>query len=216
MRRASLLLLQQACPRSIRASGRAPLQHVVDTVNTGTSQGTWSSLSTSWVRFFGKDAQPPPAAAPFVPPRRIEDLYEQAAGGIFSSINRPTAGARIQQELPEGKAPLQLYSLGTPNGQKVSILLEELVDAVGLEYDAHNISIGSGDQFTSGFVRVNPNSKIPALVDKQGQGGPMNVFESGSINLYLCEKYKKFIPSDIRLKTEVMSWSFWQDGMKVK
>eukprot|EP01040_Poterioochromonas_malhamensis_P006553 gene6555-7057_t len=110
----------------------------------------------------------------------------------------------------EDSAPLQLYSLSTPNGQKVGILLEEL----GVDYDAHVVNIGKGDQFTSGFVQVNPNSKIPALVDKEGPDGqPINLFESASINLYLAEKYGgRFIPHEPRLRAEMMNWLFWQMG----
>lgn len=147
----------------------------------------------------------------FAPPPKIEELFSATEGNKFASINRPTAGAREQTPLPEGPAPIQLYSLGTPNGWKVSILLEELADATGLQYDAHKINIGTGAQFTSGFVGVNPNSKIPALLDKEGPGNqPISVWETGSINLYLCEKTGHFIPKDLRLRTEVMNWTFWQ------
>jgi len=143
------------------------------------------------------------------PPPKIEDLFAATAGNKFSGINSPVAGARTQQDLPVGNAPIQLYSLATPNGQKVSILLEEL----GIDYDAHVINIGKGDQFSSGFVGVNPNSKIPALVDKDGPGGePISLFESASISMYLAEKYKKFIPSHPRLRQEVLNWVFWQMG----
>jgi GST-like protein len=143
----------------------------------------------------------------WAPPSKIEDLYAATAGNNFSAINSPVAGARETRKLPEGTAPIQLYSLATPNGIKVSILLEEL----GIEYDAHVINIGKGDQFTSGFVDVNPNSKIPALMDKDGpDGNPLNLFESGSIALYLAEKYHQFIPLDPRLRAEVMNWVFWQ------
>eukprot|EP01087_Luapelamoeba_hula_P020532 TRINITY_DN701_c0_g1_i1.p2 TRINITY_DN701_c0_g1~~TRINITY_DN701_c0_g1_i1.p2 ORF type:complete len:301 (+),score=52.36 TRINITY_DN701_c0_g1_i1:66-968(+) len=145
----------------------------------------------------------------WTPPAHIEELFAQAAGSQFASINAPTAGARTEKELPVGSAPLQLYSLGTPNGFKASIMLEEL----GVDYDAFVINIGSGDQFTSGFVEVNPNSKIPALVDKEGPGGKsLNVFESGSIVLYLAEKHKRFLPEDFGLRTEVLNWTFWQMG----
>ena len=143
------------------------------------------------------------------PPSKIEELYAATAGNQFAAINRPTAGAREEKTLPIGSAPIQLYSLGTPNGHKVSILLEELVDAVGLEYDAHTINIGKGEQFSSGFVGVNPNSKIPSLVDKDGPGGPIHLFESASIDYYLAEKYGRFIPEDPRLRAEVRNWAFW-------
>ncbi|MBE4585841.1 glutathione-dependent disulfide-bond oxidoreductase [Vibrio navarrensis] len=134
-------------------------------------------------------------------------------GGQWASINRPDSGARFEQELPVGQHPLQLYSMGTPNGQKVTILLEELL-AFGVsqaEYDAHLIKIGDGDQFSSGFVAVNPNSKIPALVDRSAEQ-PINVFESGNILLYLAEKFGHFLPSDLAARTEVMNWLFWLQG----
>ncbi|EPF2928307.1 glutathione-dependent disulfide-bond oxidoreductase [Vibrio navarrensis] len=134
-------------------------------------------------------------------------------GGQWASINRPDSGARFEQELPVGQHPLQLYSMGTPNGQKVTILLEELL-ALGVsqaEYDAHLIKIGDGDQFSSGFVAVNPNSKIPALVDRSAEQ-PINVFESGNILLYLAEKFGHFLPSDLAARTEVMNWLFWLQG----
>lgn len=134
-------------------------------------------------------------------------------GGQFASINSPTAGARFERELPVGRHPLQLYSLGTPNGQKVTILLEELLALghAGAEYDAWLIEIGKGDQFGSGFVGVNPNSKIPALVDRS-EPEPLHVFESGSILLYLAEKFGAFLPAERRARTEVLSWLFWQMG----
>ncbi|MEX7479567.1 glutathione-dependent disulfide-bond oxidoreductase, partial [Acinetobacter baumannii] len=125
----------------------------------------------------------------------------------------PTSGARYEHTLPVGKHPLQLYSLATPNGQKVTILLEELL-ALGhknAEYDAWLIKIGEGQQFGSGFVEINPNSKIPALVD-HSQNPPLRVFESGSILLYLAEKFKAFIPTDIAARTECLNWLFWQMG----
>jgi GST-like protein len=139
--------------------------------------------------------------------------FDEENGGQFASINRPTSGARTEKELPVGEHPLQLYSLGTPNGVKVTIMLEELIE-LGIkeaEYDAFLINIGEGDQFTSGFVDINPNSKIPALVDKNG-GKPISVFESGSILLYLAEKFGKFLPTDPAKKVEVMNWLFWQVG----
>src|SRR4051812_11343202 len=130
--------------------------------------------------------------ADYVPPKVW--TWDQPSGGQFANINRPTAGATHDQELPVGKHPLQLYSLATPNGQKVSIMLEELL-ALGhkqAEYDAWPIRIGEGDQFSSGFVAINPNSKIPALVDRSGSE-PVRVFESGAILLYLAEKFGAFL-----------------------
>lgn len=139
--------------------------------------------------------------------------FAEGNGGKFANINRPTAGARTEKVLPVGEHPFQLYSLGTPNGVKVTIMLEELLE-LGMkdaEYDAFLINIGEGDQFTSGFVAVNPNSKIPALVDKN-HGNPIHVFESGSILLYLAEKFGKFLPTDPAKKSQVMNWLFWQMG----
>ncbi|MCT4641890.1 MAG: glutathione-dependent disulfide-bond oxidoreductase [Bacteriovoracaceae bacterium] len=134
-------------------------------------------------------------------------------GGKFSSINRPTAGSRFEKKLPIGKHPFQLYSLGTPNGVKVTIMFEELLEAGVSEaqYDAYLINIGEGDQFGSDFVSINPNSKIPALVDYSEQE-PLKVFESASILLYLAEKFNKFIPKETHKKVEVMNWLFWQVG----
>lgn len=139
--------------------------------------------------------------------------WEEGNGGKFANINRPVAGATFEQELPFGKHPLQLYSLATPNGVKVTILLEELL-AAGYneaEYDAYLIDISKGDQFSSGFVGVNPNSKIPALVDRSG-GNTQPVFESGAIMLYLAEKFNAFIPSEPQARAECLSWLFWQVG----
>ena len=147
----------------------------------------------------------------YTPPKVWKD--DAPNGGKFASINRPTAGERTQKALPVGEHPLQLYSLGTPNGIKVTILLEELLE-LGIkeaEYDAFLININEGDQFTSGFVAINPNSKIPALVDKN-KGNPIAVFESGSILLYLAEKFGKFLPTDPIKKVKVMNWLFWQMG----
>jgi GST-like protein len=134
-------------------------------------------------------------------------------GGAFASINRPTAGARHDKELPIGKHPLQLYSQGTPNGVKVTILLEELLALghSGAEYDAWLIRINDGDQFGSGFVGVNPNSKIPALLDRGGPR-PIRVFESGAILLHLAEKFGAFLPRDVAGRAETLSWLFWQMG----
>ncbi len=137
--------------------------------------------------------------------------WEQESGGQFASINRPIAGATHDKDLPVGKHPLKLYSLATPNGVKVTVMLEELLALghTGAEYDAWLIKIGDGDQFGSGFVEVNPNSKIPALMDRSGST-PVRVFESGSILLYLAEKFGAFLPDADRV--EVMNWLFWQMG----
>lgn len=136
---------------------------------------------------------------------------DTVSGGRFASINRPTAGAREERELPVGDHPLQLYSLATPNGVKVTIMLEELLAAghAGAEYDAWTINISQGEQFTSGFVDVNPNSKIPALLDRSGPK-PFRVFESGAILLHLAEKFGAFLPTEAQARAEVMSWVFWQ------
>ena len=133
--------------------------------------------------------------------------------GDKTDLNQPTSGSRYEQQLPVGQHPLQLYSLATPNGQKVTILLEELLELghTEAEYDAWLIKIGEGQQFGSGFVEINPNSKIPALVD-HSQNPPLRVFESGSILLYLAEKFKAFIPTDIAARTECLNWLFWQMG----
>ena len=132
--------------------------------------------------------------------------------GKFSGINRPTAGARFDQELPVGDQPLQVYSLGTPNGVKVTILLEELLEAgLAADYDLYKISIMDGDQFGSDFVKINPNSKIPALLDQSGPEA-VRVFESANILLYLAEKFGRFLPQDPAQKTEVLNWLFWQTG----
>jgi GST-like protein len=148
---------------------------------------------------------------PYVPPKVW--TWQKANGGRFANINRPVAGATHEQELPKGKHPLQLYSLGTPNGIKVTIMLEELLALghAGAEYDAWLIRISEGMQFSSGFVGVNPNSKIPALLD-YSTPEPQRVFESGSILFYLAEKFKAFLPTDIAKRTECMSWLMWQMG----
>ena len=137
--------------------------------------------------------------------------YDEENGGKFASINRPTAGAREEKELPVGDNPFQLYSLATPNGVKVTIMLEELLEAghSGAEYDAYTINIGDGDQFTSGFVAVNPNSKIPALLDRSGDT-PIRVFESGAILVHLAEKFGAFLPTEAAARAETLSWLFWQ------
>ena len=139
--------------------------------------------------------------------------WDKENGGPFASINRPIAGATHDKALPVGDHPLQLYSLATPNGQKVTILLEELLEAgvTDAEYDAWLIRIGDGDQFGSDFVAINPNSKIPALLD-HSVSPPQRVFESGSILLYLAEKFGKFLPADPAGRTEALNWLFWQMG----
>lgn len=140
-------------------------------------------------------------------------IWDAESGGKFASINRPIAGATHDKDREIGKHPMQLYSLATPNGVKVTILLEELLALghTGAEYDAWLVNIGEGDQFSSGFVEANPNSKIPALMDHSGDT-PQRVFESGAILLYLAEKFGAFIPKDPAQKTEMMSWLFWQMG----
>lgn len=139
--------------------------------------------------------------------------WNKASGGRFASINRPIAGPTHDKELPVGQHPLQLYSLATPNGIKVTVMLEELLAAghIGAEYDAWLIKISDGDQFGSGFVAANPNSKIPALVDRSG-ATPIRVFESGSILTYLAEKFGAFLPKDPAKRAETFSWLFWQMG----
>jgi GST-like protein len=139
--------------------------------------------------------------------------WNKANGGQFASINRPIAGPTHDKELPVGRHPLQLYSLATPNGVKVTVLLEELLALghAGAEYDAWLIRINEGQQFGSGFVAVNPNSKIPALLDRSGPE-PIRVFESGAILLYLAEKFGAFLPSDAKTRAECLSWLFWQMG----
>ena len=139
--------------------------------------------------------------------------WEAGNGGQFASINRPTAGATHDAPRPVGKHPLQLYSLATPNGQKVTIMLEELLARghEGAEYDAWLINIGNGDQFGSGFVEVNPNSKIPALMDHSVKPA-LRVFESGSILLYLAEKFGDFLPKELASRTQALNWLFWQMG----
>ena len=143
--------------------------------------------------------------------------WDKASGGKFANINRPIAGATHEKDLPVGKHPFQLYSLATPNGVKVTVMLEELLEAghTGAEYDAWLIRINEGDQFGSGFVAVNPNSKIPALMDRSGVSSgtaPIRVFESGAILLHLANKFGAFIPTDAAAKAECLSWLFWQMG----
>ncbi|PWI32519.1 glutathione-dependent disulfide-bond oxidoreductase [Vibrio albus] len=147
----------------------------------------------------------------YIPPKTW--TMDDENGGQWASINRPDSGARHEKTLPVGKHPIQLYSMGTPNGQKVTIMLEELL-ALGVkeaEYDAFLIRIGDGDQFGSGFVEVNPNSKIPAMVDRSGDE-PVNVFESGNILFYLAEKFGHFLPKDVSDRAKVMNWLFWLQG----
>lgn len=150
-------------------------------------------------------------ASGYTPPKVW--TWDKENGGKFASINRPISGATHEKDLPVGKHPLQLYSKGTPNGVKVTIMLEELLAKghSGAEYDAWMIEIGDGDQFSSGFVSVNPNSKIPALMDRSGDT-PVRVFESGSILFYLAEKFGEFLPTEIPARTECMNWLFWQMG----
>ena len=151
------------------------------------------------------------AFADYTPPKVWS--WRKPNGGQFSNINRPVAGPTHEKVLPIGRHPLQLYSQGTPNGQKVTIMLEELLALghAGAEYDAWLIRIGEGDQFGSGFVDVNPNSKIPALMDRSGPQ-PIRVFESGAILVYLAEKFGTFLPSQPQARAESLSWLFWQMG----
>jgi GSH-dependent disulfide-bond oxidoreductase len=139
--------------------------------------------------------------------------WDSENGGKFANINRPTAGATHDKELPVGKHPMQLHSLATPNGVKVTVLLEELLALghTGAEYDAYLVNISEGEQFSSGFVSINPNSKIPALLDNSTTP-PTRIFESGAILLYLAEKFNAFIPTDPAARAECMSWLFWQMG----
>ena len=149
--------------------------------------------------------------SPYTPPKVW--TWDKASGGQFANINRPIAGPTHDKDLPVGEHKLQLYSLATPNGQKVTIMLEELLEAgvSAADYDAWLIRIGEGDQFSSGFEAVNPNSKIPALMD-HGVSPPQRVFESGAILLYLAEKFGMFLPADPAARTAALSWLFWQMG----
>jgi GST-like protein len=151
------------------------------------------------------------ASPEYTPPKVW--TWDKESGGRFAATNRPIAGPTHEKELPIGRHPLQLYSLGTPNGVKVTVMLEELLAAghSGAEYDAWLIKIRDGDQFGSGFVAVNPNSKIPALLDRSGPK-PIRVFESGAILLYLAEKFGAFLPSEGEARAECLSWLFWQMG----
>ena len=150
-------------------------------------------------------------ATPYTPPKVW--TWDQANGGQFANINRPVSGSTHEKALPIGKHPMQLYSLGTPNGIKVTIMLEELLALghSGAEYDAWLVRIRDGHQFGSGFVEVNPNSKIPALMDRSGTE-PVRVFESGAILMYLAEKFGAFLPTDMAQRAECLSWLFWQMG----
>jgi len=150
-------------------------------------------------------------ASEYIPPKVWR--WNKPSGGRFANINRPIAGPTHDEDLPVGRHPLQIYSLGTPNGVKVTIMLEELLALghSGAEYDAWLIKIGDGEQFGSGFVAVNPNSKIPALVDRSGPA-PIRVFESGAILLYLAEKFQAFLPREADTRAECLSWLFWQMG----
>ena len=147
----------------------------------------------------------------YTPPKVWQ--WNRPDGGRFAAVNRPTAGARADKALPLGRHPLQLYSLATPNGQKVTILLEELLEQghSGAEYDAWLINIDEGDQFGAGFVRLNPNSKIPALLDRSA-GKPLRIFESGSILLHLAEKFGAFLPASGAARAAALNWLFWQMG----
>ncbi len=150
-------------------------------------------------------------AAEYTPPKVW--TWNKESGGRFANINRPISGATHEKELPVGRHPLQLYSLGTPNGVKVTVMLEELLALghAGAEYDAWLIRINEGDQFGSGFVAINPNSKIPALLDRSGPK-PIRVFETGAILVYLAEKFGAFLPTEPGLRAECLSWLFWQMG----
>jgi len=149
--------------------------------------------------------------ADYTPPKVWE--WEPEGDGIWAKINRPVAGAMHDQELPVGKHPIQLYSKGTANGVKVTVMLEELIaiGQTGAEYDKHVVEIFKGEQFGSGFVEINPNSKVPALVD-YSTDTPTRVFESGAILLYLANKFNAFLPSDLSTQAECLSWLFWQVG----
>ncbi len=151
------------------------------------------------------------SSSEYVPPKVW--TWNKGSGGRFANINRPIAGPTHEKDLPVGKHPMQLYSLGTPNGQKVTIMLEELLALghKGAEYDAWLIKIGEGEQFGSGFVAINPNSKIPALLDRSGPK-PIRVFESGAILVHLAEKFGALLPTDPALRAECLSWLFWQMG----
>ena len=154
---------------------------------------------------------PPNQPADYTPPKIW--MWDKESGGRFAAINRPVSGPTHDKELPVGKHPLQLYSLGTPNGVKVTVMLEELLASghAGAEYDAWLINIGAGDQFSSGYVAINPNSKIPVMVDRSG-ANPVRIFESGSILFYLAEKFGALLPTGGAERAETMSWLMWQMG----
>ncbi len=172
-------------------------------------------LSVPGLRFSSKGDSVPDSSSntppTYVPPRVW--TWDSESGGRFAKINRPIAGPTHEKELPVGDHPLQLYSLATPNGVKVTVLLEELLalGKQGAEYDAWLINIGEGEQFSSGFVAINPNSKIPALLDRS-TSPPTRVFESGAILVYLAEKFGAFLPAEPATRTECLSWLFWQMG----
>ncbi len=196
-----------------RARGAANSDPAVRTVaprHLAVWRGAW--LARTWLaRRWGRACYPTCMTSDYVPPNVW--VWNKENGGQFASINRPIAGPTHDQELPVGKHPFQLYSLATPNGQKVTIMFEELLAAGhrGAEYDAWLIKIHQGDQFGSGFVAVNPNSKIPALVDRSG-ATPIRVFESGAILVHLAEKFGAFLPTEPAARAECMSWLFWQMG----
>ncbi|MGV6819955.1 MAG: glutathione-dependent disulfide-bond oxidoreductase [Parvularcula sp.] len=152
-----------------------------------------------------------PDSQPYTPPQVW--TADKPSGGRFASINRPVSGATHDEKLPVGDHPFQLFSLATPNGVKVTVMLEELLEAGhgNAEYDAWLINIQEGDQFSSGFVELNPNSKIPALLDRSGPS-PIRIFESGSILIYLAEKFRAFLPDSVKERTEALNWLFWQMG----
>lgn len=148
---------------------------------------------------------------PYIPPKVWS--FDEESGGTWAKINRPVSGATYEKDLPKGSHPLQLYSMATPNGQKVTIMLEELLalGEKGAEYDAFMIKIGNSEQFSSGFVEINPNSKIPALIDTAAEA-PVRVFESGAILLYLADKFGHLLPKDGAKRTEALNWLFWLQG----
>ncbi len=176
---------------------------------------TFRNFTLRWT--FKRDHQPPSwmptmsDSADYIPPKAW--TWDKESGGRFANINRPIAGPTHEKDLPVGRHPLQLYSLATPNGVKVTVMLEELLEIghSGAEYDAWLIRINEGDQFSSGFVEVNPNSKIPALLDRSGPD-PVRVFESGAILVYLAEKFGAFLPTGGAARAECLSWLFWQMG----
>src|SRR6202166_631750 len=187
--------------RNASSPGAKPTQDVV----APTARG-WLIMARSPPGALGMNDSPA-----YTPPKIW--AWNKESGGRFANINRPIAGPTHDKELPVGRHPLQLYSLGTPNGVKVTVMLEELLALghSGAEYDAWLIRIGEGDQFGSGFVAVNPNSKIPALLDRSGPK-PIRVFETGAILMYLAEKFGEFLPTETAARAECLSWLFWQMG----